>query len=131
EFDSIVELSQKLSILRIDEKGENYLIDRKKLTKKYDFHTVRVENTLQVIANEFSLLDTANNIVNSNLKLRKKELQEKVFKALFDKDLKTFEYDYHQYYDEELSKPKNIGAPFFLNNQSWKKEETGILICHG
>jgi hypothetical protein len=115
EFDSVFELAKKLG--EIEEiPGRKIVINKSFLYKKYDFHRVRLENTLQVISNEFSLLEFANDIVKRNCKLSFEEARHKVFDDLCKKDQEIFENDYQIYFDKEFSKDRSIGRPFFLNS---------------
>lgn len=129
EFDSVFELAKKQNL--IEEISDNKIrIKKENLNKKYDFHEIRLENTLQVIANEFFLLEDANNIVNKVCKISEEELREKVFEELFQQDLNKFEEDYKNFFDVNFSKEKSVGSPFYLPSKH-QKNKVGVLICHG
>jgi len=133
EFDDVFALAKKLGDIE-EISGRRIIIHRSFLYKKYDFHRVRLENTLQVIANEFSLLEFANDIVKRNCKLSFKEARNKVFAEICKKDQEIFEADYQIYFDKEFSKDRSIGRPFFIDSSvksSPKIKKIGILICHG
>jgi len=132
-FDEIFNLavsSREISII-----NEKYIrINRSNLFKEDDFHKTRITNTLQVIYNEFSLLDIANNIVKRVSKIDEIELKEKTREELCKFDSALYEDDYNKFYDKKFSKDKNIGSPYFLNVKSKlskKHKNTGILISHG
>jgi esterase/lipase/1-acyl-sn-glycerol-3-phosphate acyltransferase len=126
EFDSVFELAKKQGLIE-EINGEKIRIKKEALEKKYDFHEIRLENSLQVILNEFSLLDVANDVIRRNVKISDEELCKKVFFEIYQRDLEIFNSDYQIYFDEKFSKPKSVGAPFFLDAQ----DEVGILISHG
>ncbi len=126
EFDSVFELAKNQGLIE-EINGEKIRIKKEALEKKYDFHEIRLENSLQVILNEFSLLDVANDIIKRNVKISDDELRKKVFFEIYQRDLEIFNSDYQIYFDEKFSKPKSVGAPFFLDAQ----DGVGILISHG
>ncbi len=109
-------------------------INKKFLSKEFDFHLVRIKNPLRVIYNEFALLDIANNIVKHNCKIGFDDLRRRVFDDMCALDKKNYETDYQLYFDPNFSKDKSVGMPFFLNQPvktSPKIRKIGILICHG
>lgn len=132
EFDSVFKLAKDQGL--ITEHVNKVIINKSLFYKKYDFHEIRRENTLLVIGNEFSLLDTATDIVRRNVKISDKELKQKVFKEIKRKDLEIFSKDYKKYFDKEFSKDQSIGSPFFLDSREKtvvKIKKVGILLCHG
>lgn len=127
EFDSVVKLSETLGILTQSADKKYYIIDKAKLNKECDFNDIRVENTLQVIINEFLLLNGACNVIKKNVLFAENDAAKKTFDTLFAKDLEFFTRDYNLYYNPSLSKPKNVGSPLFLDAVSDK----GIVLVHG
>lgn len=133
EFDSVFALSKRQGLIQEISKGR-ILINKKLAEKKYDFHEIRRENSLQVISNEFSLLDVANDIIARNVAIPDRELRKKVFNSIYGRDLEIFNADYETYFDEDFSKDKSIGMPFFFDTRSkvvHRTRKIGILISHG
>lgn len=132
-FDSVFDLAKKQNL--ISQLDENTIrINKDNLNKKYDFHDIRLENTLQVIANEFFLLEEVNNIVVKTAKISDEELRKKTFEEIYEKDLINFDDDYSAFFDEHFSKAKSVGSPFFLDSTikpSAKVSKVGVLVCHG
>ena len=131
EFDSIVNLSLKLGILNKSSCGHFFMINRSNMEKEYDFHQVRIENTFQVIFNEFSLLNKANLVIKNNVSKNTSQLEQSVFTKIYQQDIKIFQDDYKKYYDSDLSKDQNIGQPFYLDKSKGINSDIGILLCHG
>jgi esterase/lipase/1-acyl-sn-glycerol-3-phosphate acyltransferase len=133
EFDGVFDLAKRQGI--IDETSDGKIrIKRTAFERKWDFHEIRLENTLQVVANEFFLLEGASAIVKRNAKLSAEELRQKVFAEIYQSDLDLFNSDYEINYDKNFSKEKSVGAPFFLdsrNKTSARVRSTGILLVHG
>ncbi len=133
EFDSVFNLACKQGIIE-EVFGGKIRIKKSVFEKKCDFHEIRLENTLQVITNEFFLLEGANALVKRNAKISDEELRKKVFNEIYHYDLANFDRDYNINFDENFSKDKSIGAPFFLDSRvkaSAKVRATAILLVHG
>jgi esterase/lipase/1-acyl-sn-glycerol-3-phosphate acyltransferase len=129
EFDSVMELAKLSGIVGENMDQDSYFINRSKIGQRFDFHQIRIENTLQVIMNEFLLLNSAVAIVKRNVLLDENDVRERNSKYIISKDLKSFKDDYVQYYDPNISKPESIGRPLFL--ESKKDISEGILLVHG
>jgi esterase/lipase/1-acyl-sn-glycerol-3-phosphate acyltransferase len=134
EFDDVFELAIKQNIIK--KLDNNFIeIDKNSFEKNLEFHEIRLENTLHVIANEFSLLDNANAIVKRVSRLEEEDLTTKVFNEIYQIDQKNYISDYQKNFDKNFSKDQNIGKPFFLDNQLISLENNikkiGIVLCHG
>ncbi|MFH1625905.1 MAG: alpha/beta fold hydrolase [Pseudomonadota bacterium] len=112
----------------IEKRNGTYLIDKHRLEMSHEFHRVRLENTVRVIANEIEPVKDLCRIIQREFRRSKKRIESKMVKLLCRLDQEIFEEDYDRYYDQGLSKPKQIGAPFYLNPG---KSKVGVLICHG
>ncbi|MBP7710391.1 MAG: alpha/beta hydrolase [Rickettsiales bacterium] len=133
DFDGVFELAKKQGIIE-EVLGGKIKIKKDLLKKEYDFHEIRLENSLQVVANEFSLLDTASTIVKRSVKIDDEELRQKVFDEIYKRDLEIFESDYQIYFDEKFSKDRSVGAPFFLESRAKVSSQVrgvGVLVSHG
>lgn len=132
-FDSVFKLAKTQRLISQNDEG-NIIIHKDALDKKYDFHDIRKENTLQVVLNEFFLLETANRIVKINCKISDNQSRKKVANEIKRRDLQIFNQDYQAYFDNKFSKDKKVGTPLFLDLKDkvpYKIKKTGILLCHG
>ncbi len=130
ELDGVIALAKSLKIVKESADGQFLVINKSKINQKHDFHDIRKENTLQVIFNEFALLKTANLAVKRSMIMSDIKLKKEVFQKILKADIQNFLKDYHDYYDDNLSKQAEIGSPFFLNSNS-KNKDVGIVLCHG
>ena len=133
EFDSVFQLAKNIGDIE-EMEGGLIRLNKKFLNKDYDFHSIRIKNTLRVIYNEFSLLEIAKNIVRRICRMSFDDLRKLTFDDLCKKDQEIYDADYQIYFDKNFSKDKSVGRPFFLNSQiktSLKIRKIGILICHG
>ena len=133
EFDGVFNLAIKQNLIKKISDNEIEIF-KNLLNKEYDFHQIRIENTLQVILREFALLENANSVVKRVCSMNESDLQEIVFKNIYEADLKIFEKNYSENFDQNFSKDKSIGSPIFLNNdvKSPKKiQNLGVILVHG
>ena len=132
-FDEVFELAKKQGLIS-EVFGERIKINRENFDRKFDFHEIRKENTLQVVANEFFLLESADAVVKHIAKLNDEVLRTKTFNEIYKIDLENYNRDYEKYFDYDFSKEKSLGAPFFLDSKikmRSKIKKVGIIIAHG
>ncbi len=133
DFDGVYELAKKQGIIE-EISGSGIRIKKDLLAKQYDFHEIRLENSLHVVANEFALLDTASAIVRRSVKIKDEELRQKVFHEIHKRDLEIFNSDYEIYFDAKFSKDKSVGSPFFLDSRAKVSSQVrgvGVVVSHG
>ena len=133
EFDSVFKLAIKQNLIKKISENEIEIF-KNLLNKEFDFHQIRIENTLQVILREFALLENANSIVKKVSTIDKDELKKIVFKNIYEADLKIFEKNYSENFDQNFSKDKSIGIPFFLDSDiklPKKIQNFGVVLVHG
>lgn len=130
EFESVMDLAKSSKIVSDNEDKTQYLIDKNRLEERHDFQKIRIENTLQVILNEFLLLDSACDVIRRNIAFTEVVARDKAFGYVLAKDIKIYEEDYKKYYNPKLSKDKAIGKPLFLDAIGECSQE-GILLVHG
>lgn len=132
-FDEIFSLAINQKIIsRISD--DEIIINKDCFAKKYDFHEIRIENTLQVILNEFLLQESANIVVKKVTKIDDERLANMVFQEIKKCDLQNFNIDYDLYFDKQFSKKKSIGAPFYLESKckaSKKINKLSVIAVHG
>ncbi len=126
EYNDFEELAIKGGI--IEKADDTYVINRRRLEASHEFHTVRLENTVRVIANEIEHVRDLRKIIRKEFRRSGKKIRSRMVRCLCRFDQEMFEEDYDRYYDVDLSKPEHIGAPFYLHPG---KSRVGVLVCHG
>lgn len=126
-FDSILALACDQKILIALEDG-SYRIDKAALANEHTFGTVRLKNSLRVLLNEVALFGDLKSLLGQALKHSMHEVGKGVFDAIFEQDLRRFDYSYQHYYSIIHSKPKEVGRPFVLYNPHF---ELGMVMSHG
>lgn len=126
EYNDFEELALQSGI--IEKTDGAYIIHRRRLEASHEFHSVRLENTIRVIANEIEHVRGLRKIIRKEFRSSEKKIRSRMMSYLREFDRAIFKDDYRRYYDEELSKPEQIGAPFYLQPG---KSRVGVLLCHG
>lgn len=93
-----------------------------------DFHSIRIDNPVFVIANEVEPVREAENKLKQIAQMSKPEIFELVKKRLMEKGRVDYTKDYNEYFIESETKKKRIGRPIFLKRDN---EVAGILLIHG
>ena len=99
-----------------------------KINFPFDFHRLRIENPVAVMANELEPL------AGLQKRIRRISLQpgfrikQRVSGYLLDRALKEFEEDYKAFLIAGESKRSEIGMPFIVKG---KTAEVGVLLIHG
>jgi esterase/lipase/1-acyl-sn-glycerol-3-phosphate acyltransferase len=131
-FDSVFHLAYKQNVFICD--GDFLIINKDYFIKTVDFHQIRLENTLQVIANELSLVDNVNTIIKKVVKISVEELIYLVYQQLYLLDKEIFSHRHQTFFDKNFTKPQNIGTPYLLEdnlNNNCVFAKIGIILVHG
>lgn len=126
-FDTVLALACEQKILTLLEDG-SYRIDQEALANEHTFATIRLKNTLRVVLNEVALFRDLKSILSEAVKRSLSDVGRGVFDALFEQDLKRFDYSYQHFYSIIQSKPKEVGRPFIMYNPH---NEIGMVMSHG
>jgi esterase/lipase/1-acyl-sn-glycerol-3-phosphate acyltransferase len=102
--------------------------NKKRFSKKYEFHSIRKDNIIEVLKNEIEPLRDLTGSIDRLMKLPAGRVRRSIRDHFIDLDRRLFEQDYQKYYIEGESKPKNIGAPFFLRRLFGGR---GVILVHG
>ena len=93
-----------------------------------DFHRIRIDNPVAVIANEVEPLTRFQEQVCSLARQPLPRIRYQIVRHLVQKALFDFERDYTRFAIEGESKEKSVGRPFFIKG---KTKDIGILLIHG
>jgi esterase/lipase len=108
--------------------GDLIYLKRPAMKTFFDFHSIRRENTYQVILNEVEYLRPLTRkvrlIAEHSPWLVRWRLRRKYLRIA----KKEFDSDYENFWRKGESKPKNIGAPIFYRKF---RPKAGILLVHG
>lgn len=126
KISDFLSLAEEKGVLR---QSPPYLIrDRRKLSSIFDFHRVRVDNPIAVIANEMEPLTGLQRQISRLCWMPGFWLRRKVARFFRRQAERQFDRDYAQYRIHGESKPKKIGRPILIKGRSRK---LGIVLSHG
>jgi esterase/lipase len=113
-------------VIRRDE--DHFVINRAKMEQEHAFHTIRLENMMQVIANEIEPVQPAVEAVRRYVNLSTAQLKKRTSVALREREAAMFDRDYTDAFDPTQSRAKEQGEPFFLEK---KGAAAGVVLTHG
>lgn len=119
-------VAREKGILR--ENGNRLEIDRDRFGGPLDFHKARIDNPVAVIANEIEPLRPLLRALRKIAWLPAFWVRRKTIAQLAAADQALFEADYDAHYLEGESKPRGVGAPFFIRGET---RRVGVLLIHG
>ncbi len=106
----------------------NYVIDRATLEEEHDFHDIRLNKMVQVIANELEPVAAAVEAVRRAVNLDDGELEKRLPQVICASDLAVYHRAYDRWHEPGVSKPRDFGEPFFLEA---KRPRGGVVLAHG
>jgi len=125
-FRSAIAIAQAEKILILDSDGD-YLFDKSLLEKAYDFHKVRVKDTMQVILNEIKWQERLVAEAEANATLSEQALRLDNFEHLKAVDWHHYETEYLLYHPAPPEQD-GIGAPRVYFDP---ENRTGLVFAHG
>ncbi len=126
KFETFISMALEKGILK--KENGTLLKQPGKFTSRFDFHQVRIENPLEVIANEIEPLADLQRHIRRIARFPRFWLRRKIVDHVKKRALLQFEEDYKEFYVEGESKKKEVGAPFLIKGRSRK---IGIVLVHG
>jgi len=124
-YDNIIETALTEGLISLT---NGYIVkNTERFSRPYEFHTIRRDNTIEVLYNEIEPLQSVIKCLNCVMRIPSFQVRRMIRREFLQLDREIFERDYSHYFIEEETKPKNIGSPFLLK----KSRERGILLIHG
>jgi esterase/lipase/1-acyl-sn-glycerol-3-phosphate acyltransferase len=121
-----LEVAQKSGALEVE--GDVIHLRRLAMKSLFDFHSIRRENTYQVILNEVEYLRPVTRKVRLIAEHSSWSLRWRLRRKFLRISRQEFDSDYATYQRKDESKPKRIGAPIFLRKF---RPRAGVLLVHG
>ena len=126
KVEDFIEIAAEKGILK--KNGLALKIDHSKFTSAYDFHRARIDNPIDVSANSVEPLSKLQRIVRRTAYKPDFWIRRTVVRQLMKQAVLEYERDYHQFYVQGETKPKDVGMPLLIRGTSRK---TGVLLSHG
>lgn len=125
-FKKFFELAENTGVVKI--KDNKIFKDQTKFITPFDFHSIRMENPILVMANEVEPLKDVEEFLKKLAQKTMAEIINKIKDHILMKIEDDFFNDYQKNYKAGESKDKSIGRPIFLKHEN---ESPGILLIHG
>ena len=126
KFKDFITVAQEKDVVK--KHNRTLVKDNRKFNLPFDFHRVRLDNPVAVIANEVEPLRRLQRRINQLAWMPGFWLRRRVVRYLLEKEVREFEEDYKTYYIEGESKNKDVGKPFLIKGDS---REIGVVLIHG
>lgn len=126
KYETFISMALEKGILKKEK--ETLYKEPGKFASRFDFHQVRIENPLEVIANEVEPLTDLQKQVRRIARMPRFWVRRKIAEHMKKIALLQYEDDYKEFYVEGESKKKEVGAPFLIKGRSKK---VGIVLIHG
>ena len=126
KFKDFIDVAEKKGVLK--KKGEMLIKDRSKFISAFDFHRIRIDNPIAVMANEVEPLIPLQRRIRRLAWLPGFWIRKKIVGALMKKAVDEFEQDYKTYYIEGESKKKDVARPLLVKGTS---KDMGVILVHG
>ncbi|MDM8548496.1 alpha/beta fold hydrolase [Desulfobacterales bacterium HSG2] len=112
----------------IKEENGELVKDASKFSPDSDFHRVRLDNPISVMANEVEPLTLLQRRIRRLAWRSPSRIRRMTVNCLLKKAVLKFEEDYETFYIEGESKEKEVGMPVLLEGAS---EHIGVVLIHG
>ena len=126
KFSDFLALARQTKV--VEGEGDRLVKNLARLGGPFDFHRVRIENPLWVIANEVEPLHPLQRCIRRIAWQPAFWTRRSVARLLRRKAREEFRQDYEAFYLEGESKPPEIGRPIFKKGPS---RRLGVVVVHG
>jgi len=126
KLNNFIKVAEEKGVVKIQ---NNTLIkDTSKFMSPFDFHRIRIDNPVAVIANEVEPLKKLQRRIRRYAWMPGFWLKKKIAGVLMEKAGKEFEQDFKKFYIDGETKKKDIGKPFLIKGAS---RDMGVVLIHG
>ena len=123
---NFVNIAEEKGIVKI--KNNSIIKDTSKFTSPFDFHRIRIDNPIAVIANEVEPLKKLQRRIRRYAWMPGFWLKKNIARFLMKNAIDEFERDYKEFYIDQETKGKDIGMPFLIKGTS---RNMGVVLVHG
>ncbi|MCF6248669.1 MAG: 1-acyl-sn-glycerol-3-phosphate acyltransferase, partial [Desulfobacula sp.] len=121
-----LKIAEETSVITI--KNGRMFKDQARFLNTANFHTIRIENPILVMANEVEPVCEAEDGIKQIAHHSEAKIRSLVKHKIEEKVQIDFSTDYDRYFIDGESKKKRIGSPLFLKHDN---EIAGVLLIHG
>lgn len=121
-----LKIAEETNVIEIQ--GDKLIKDQTRFVVKSDFHTIRIENPILVMANEVEPVCHVEDKLKEIAQYTASQIKILVKDKISEQIEVDFSTDYRRYSIEGESKKKRIGRPIFLKQS---RPSAGVLLIHG
>jgi len=121
-----IKVAEEKGVVKI--KNNTLIKDTSKFISPFDFHRIRIDNPVAVIANEVEPLKKLQHRIRRYAWMPGFWLKKKIAGILMEKAVEEFKLDYKNFYVYGETKEKDIGKPFLIKGAS---RDMGVVLIHG
>ncbi|MEJ2100382.1 MAG: alpha/beta fold hydrolase [Desulfobacterales bacterium] len=110
------------------QRGKLLYKDPSKFSSPYDFHRARIDNPIDVMANDVEPLTHLQRMVKRIAHQPGFWIRREVSRYLMDRATEEFKNDYEAFFIQGETKPISVGMPFLIKGKS---KELGVVLSHG
>ncbi len=125
-FHDFITLAEEKGVVRRE--GRRIIKNRDRFASPVDFHRVRIDNPISVMANEVEPLTPLQQTVRLLAWTPRFRLRSRIFSPLIDAAMAEYEADYRSFHVPGESRDEAIGRPFLIRGKS---HGPGVLLIHG
>jgi esterase/lipase/1-acyl-sn-glycerol-3-phosphate acyltransferase len=126
KFKNFIKVAEEKGV--VVKTGDAMVKDTSKFISAFDFHRIRIDNPVAVIANEVEPLIKLQRRVRRLAWMPGFWLRRRIAGYLMKKATDEFERDYEKFYIKKESKEKDVGKPFLIKGTS---RNLGVVLIHG
>ncbi len=121
-----IDLALQTGIIEVKE--DKIIKDQTRFYTPSNFHTIRIENPVLVMANEVEPLKQVEAAIKKIAQKSYVDIIECVKNSILEKIEIDYTKDYQDFYIEGETKKKRVGSPLFLKHEN---PVAGVLLIHG
>ena len=126
KFSNFIKIAEEKGV--VAKTGHSMVKDRSKFISAFDFHRIRIDNPVAVVANEVEPLKPLQRRVRRMAWMPSFWVRRRIAGYLMKKATEEFHRDYKKFYVEKESKEKDVGKPFLIKGTS---RNLGVVLIHG
>jgi esterase/lipase/1-acyl-sn-glycerol-3-phosphate acyltransferase len=123
---NFVKVAEEKGVVKI--KNNMLIKDTSKFMSPFDFHRIRIDNPVAVIANEVEPLKKLQRRIRRYAWMPGFWLRKNIAGILMEKAVEEFEQDYKDFYIDGETKEMDNGKPILIKGAS---REMGVVLIHG
>jgi len=125
-LENFVKIAEEKGVVTVT--NDTIIKDTSKFFSPFDFHRIRIDNPVAVIANEVEPLKKLQRRIRRYAWMPGFWLKRNIARILMKSAMDEFEQDYKGFYIDGETKEAHIGKPFLIKGAS---RDTGVVLIHG